>query len=70
MVRPWPVPSLARSLNTDHREVTRNADTSDPALSPLHAGMADAVRLGADAVGYTLYVGTPAAEVDFAQYPR
>jgi class I fructose-bisphosphate aldolase len=38
------------------------------ALSPLHASVADAVRLGADAVGYTLYVGTPAAETDFAQY--
>lgn len=38
------------------------------ALSPLHAGVADAVRLGADAVGYTMYVGTPAAERDFAQY--
>jgi class I fructose-bisphosphate aldolase len=37
------------------------------ALSPLHATVADAVRLGADAVGYTLYVGTPAAEQDFAQ---
>ena len=40
----------------------------DEALSPLHASVADAVRLGADAVGYTLYVGTPAAAVDFAQY--
>jgi len=38
------------------------------ALSPLHAAVADAVRLGADAVGYTLYVGTPAAEADFAQF--
>jgi fructose-bisphosphate aldolase, class I len=37
------------------------------ALSPLHASVEDAVRLGADAVGYTLYVGTPAAERDFAQ---
>src|SRR5512138_787087 len=37
------------------------------ALSPVHASVADAVRLGADAVGYTLYVGTPAAERDFAQ---
>jgi class I fructose-bisphosphate aldolase len=37
------------------------------ALSPVHATVADAVRLGADAVGYTLYVGTPAAEQDFAQ---
>ena len=40
------------------------------ALSPVHATVADAVRLGADAVGYTLYVGTPAAEADFAQYRR
>jgi class I fructose-bisphosphate aldolase len=38
------------------------------ALSPVHASVADAVRLGADAVGYTLYVGTPAAEADFAQF--
>ena len=37
------------------------------ALSPVHASVADAVRLGADAVGYTLYVGTPAVEADFAQ---
>jgi fructose-bisphosphate aldolase, class I len=39
----------------------------DP-LSPLNATVEDAVRLGADAVGYTLYVGTPAQEHDFAQY--
>ncbi len=38
------------------------------ALSPVHASVTDAVRLGADAVGYTLYVGTPAQEQDFAQY--
>ena len=38
------------------------------ALSPEHASVADAVRLGADAVGYTLYVGTPAQEQDFAQF--
>jgi fructose-bisphosphate aldolase, class I len=38
------------------------------ALSPVNATVADAVRLGADAVGYTLYVGTPAQEADFAQY--
>ncbi|HTZ92532.1 MAG TPA: aldolase [Streptosporangiaceae bacterium] len=41
----------------------------DP-LSPLNASVADAVRLGADAVGYTLYVGSPAQEHDFAQYLR
>ena len=40
----------------------------DDALSPVHATVSDAVRLGADAVGYTMYVGTPAAERDFAQY--
>jgi class I fructose-bisphosphate aldolase len=38
------------------------------ALSPVHASVEDAVRLGADAVGYTLYVGSPAQEADFAQY--
>ena len=38
------------------------------AFSPLHASVEDAVRLGADAVGYTLYVGSPAQEIDFAQY--
>ena len=38
------------------------------ALSPLQATVEDAVRLGADAVGYTLYVGTPAQEADFAQF--
>jgi fructose-bisphosphate aldolase, class I len=42
--------------------------SADQALSPAHARVADAVRLGADAVGYTLYVGTPAAQADFAQY--
>jgi len=40
------------------------------ALSPVHASVADAVRLGADAVGYTLYVGTPAQAADFAQYQQ
>jgi class I fructose-bisphosphate aldolase len=49
-----------------------NGKTDIPAaagpLSPVNATVADAVRLGADAVGYTLYVGTPAQERDFAQY--
>lgn len=40
------------------------------ALSPINATVEDAVRLGADAVGYTLYVGTPAQEQDFEQYRR
>jgi class I fructose-bisphosphate aldolase len=39
----------------------------DP-VSPTNATVEEAVRLGADAVGYTLYVGTPGQERDFAQY--
>jgi len=42
----------------------------DEALSPVNATVLDAVRLGADAVGYTLYVGTPAQELDFEQLRR
>ena len=41
----------------------------DP-LSPVNTTVEEAVRLGADAVGYTLYVGSPAQERDFAQYLR
>ena len=37
------------------------------ALSPVHSSVKEAVQLGADAVGYTLYVGSPAQEQDFAQ---
>ena len=40
------------------------------ALSPLHADVAEAVRLGADAVGYTMYVGSPAQGADFEQYRK
>jgi class I fructose-bisphosphate aldolase len=39
----------------------------EEALSPLNATVDDAVRLGADAVGYTLYVGSPLQAEDFAQ---
>ncbi len=45
------------------------ASAIDP-LSPVNASVEDAVRLGADAVGYTLYVGTPAQDRDFGQYQR
>ena len=41
---------------------------ADHPLSPVNGTVADAVRLGADAVGYTLYVGSPAQERDFRQY--
>ena len=40
------------------------------ALSPLNATVEDAVRLGADAVGYTLYVGTPAQEAGLRAVPQ
>jgi class I fructose-bisphosphate aldolase len=39
----------------------------DEPLSPCNATVEDAVRLGADAVGYTLYVGSPKQEQDFMQ---
>ena len=37
---------------------------SDQALSTTNASVEDAVRLGADAVGYTLYVGSPRQDAD------
>lgn len=40
----------------------------DEAFSPQIASVEDAVRLGADAVGYTLYVGSPAQSEDFLQF--
>ncbi|HVA38865.1 MAG TPA: fructose-bisphosphate aldolase [Candidatus Dormibacteraeota bacterium] len=44
-----------------------NIPSDDDAFSPLSANVEDAVRLGADAVGYTLYVGSPAQDRDIAQ---
>lgn len=48
-----------------------NGKTSIPsdaqAFSPLTGTVEDAVRLGADAVGYTVYVGSPAQDRDFLQ---
>jgi len=38
---------------------------ADAPRSPLNAAVEDAVRLGADAVGYTLYVGSAQQEADF-----
>ncbi len=40
------------------------------AFSALTGTVEDAVRLGADAVGYTLYVGSPAQDRDFAQFQQ
>ncbi len=39
----------------------------DEALSTTNASVEDAVRLGADAVGYTLYVGSPRQDEDLRQ---
>jgi len=44
---------------------------SEPApISPLLASVEDAVRLGADAVGYTLYVGSARQAEDFRQFKQ
>ncbi len=40
------------------------------AFSALTGSVEDAVRLGADAVGYTVYVGSPAQDRDFDQFRR
>ncbi len=40
---------------------------SDRAFSGLTGRVEDAVRIGADAVGYTLYVGSPRQDEDFRQ---
>jgi fructose-bisphosphate aldolase, class I len=49
-----------------------NGKTSIPpdtqAFSALTGTVEDAVRLGADAVGYTVYVGSPAQDRDFEQF--
>lgn len=45
-----------------------NVPPDADALSPLTASVEDAVRLGADAVGYTIYVGSPAQYEDFTQF--
>jgi class I fructose-bisphosphate aldolase len=44
--------------------------SDEEAFSPVHAEVEEAVRLGADAVGYTMYVGSPAQSADFEQYKR
>ena len=49
-----------------------NGKTSIPpdndAFSALTGDVEDAVRLGADAVGYTVYVGSPSQDRDFEQF--
>lgn len=54
--------------------VKLNGKTEIPAdeapLSPVIASVEDAVRLGADAVGYTLYIGSSRQDEDFSQFRR
>jgi class I fructose-bisphosphate aldolase len=40
----------------------------DEPISPMIASVEEAVALGADAVGYTLYVGSPRQDEDFMQF--
>ena len=42
----------------------------DEAFSSCNATVDDAVRLGADAVGYTCYVGSPRQDEDFIQFGK
>ena len=42
--------------------------SSDNAFSSLTGSVEDAVRLGADAIGYTVYVGSPAQDRDIEQF--
>lgn len=48
---------------------TRIPDASQP-VSPMTGSVEDAVRIGADAVGYTLYVGSPNQVRDFTQFRK
>jgi class I fructose-bisphosphate aldolase len=45
-----------------------NIPNDDNAFSSLTGTVEDAVRLGASAVGYTLYVGSPSQDADIAQF--
>jgi class I fructose-bisphosphate aldolase len=45
-----------------------NIPSDAQAFSACDATVEDAVRLGADAIGYTLYVGSPSQDRDFAQF--
>lgn len=47
-----------------------NIPSDAEATSPLFASVEDAVRLGADAVGYTMYVGSPRQHDEFRQFEK
>ncbi|MFW9974412.1 MAG: class I fructose-bisphosphate aldolase [Candidatus Thorarchaeota archaeon] len=48
---------------------TRIPSSNEP-VSPMTGSVEDAVRIGADAVGYTLYVGSPKQHIDFTQFRK
>ena len=47
-----------------------NIPSDAEATSPLFASVEDAVRLGAEAVGYTMYVGSPRQHDEFRQFEQ
>ncbi len=47
-----------------------NVPPDDEAFSAVDASVEDAVRIGADAIGYTLYVGSPSQDRDFPQLAK
>ncbi len=47
-----------------------NIPSDAEATSPLFASVEDAVRLGADAVGYTMYVGSPRQADEIRQFEK
>ncbi|WP_430388748.1 class I fructose-bisphosphate aldolase [Dyella sp. 20L07] len=47
-----------------------NIASDAEATSPLFASVEDAVRLGADAVGYTMYIGSPRQHDEFRQFEK
>jgi class I fructose-bisphosphate aldolase len=47
-----------------------NVPPDAEAFSAQESSVEDAVRLGADAVGYTLYVGSPSQDRDFIQFGK
>ena len=47
-----------------------NVPSDDEAFSALTGSVEDGVSIGADAIGYTLFVGSPRQDADFSQLTR
>ena len=64
-------PPVHRRRSADPEIEWKDCGSPDhAAFSALTGSVEDAVRLGADAVGYTVYVGSPAQDRDFDQFRR